>query len=550
MARDVEADLRVNDRTGPGFTAAARRSERFSKDVERSSARLTASIGTAGARAGVSFGTSVSRGIAAAAPAAGAALAGAALYAAPLIGATLSGAIIGGAGIGGVIGGVMLAARDQRVQSAGKALAARFWSQMEDGARSFITPTLQAIADVEARMARMESVTSSIFSKSARLLRPLVNGALNFVESVGRGVDRALDGAGPVIASVERGLSLLGRGVEEVMASLSDDGIAAATALDQVFNVLYVTVRGVGAAINALTESYGFLAKSGLLGLEAAKQWILYEHAAKVAAATTDDMVPTFQRVQEAADGSAERIRALADAERDLRRDNLSLAEANTQLGASLDEASEAARRNGRQTSDNTAKGRANNTALQGLARSINAQREALERVNGVTPRTTAQAQTLRGRFIAAAESMGYSSRKARELADKLLNIPKKTVTASYVHVGAALASVRSLQARLNALPRRIQTTINVAVGNVQSAAQAAYNQARKQYGGDAGFRHAFAGPGGGMYRTGGPAALLAGGLTADVNVFLDGAPFAAQTAVAVRDSERRTAWRARTGPR
>lgn len=180
---------------------------------------------------------------------------------APLLAAAISGAIIGGAGIGGVAGGFLLASKDGRVKAAEKALADDLMDRLEGAAGSFVQPALSGVQRIDEALDTIDF--TRIFADSSQYVDELADSAGNSVTSFGDALETLVSQAGPVV-------TVIGRGIEQVTASLStglqslaDDGPEAATALETVFNVISVGVSSTLQLVNLLTELYGISEKIG-----------------------------------------------------------------------------------------------------------------------------------------------------------------------------------------------------------------------------------------------------------------------------------------------
>jgi hypothetical protein len=273
-------------------------------------------FGKAGAESATAFGSEFSKSLPRVlqplASPLGLVLGGAAIAAAPVIGATISAAVIGGAGIGGVVGGMTLAARDERVKAAGSMLGQVMLADLETRAqRQFVTPMLDSIGRVQRGFNAMDGDLDRIFKNSSRLLVPLTGGTIAFAQRVTAGIAGLTDAAGPVVDVISRGVADLGGTIREVFSSLKDNGVDAAVALNLVFKSVDNTIRAVGVGLNVLTESFGFLAKVGAFGHDAQVEYILLEANARVAAAANRDAARSFMPVREQARTAAAGMRGM-----------------------------------------------------------------------------------------------------------------------------------------------------------------------------------------------------------------------------------------------
>jgi hypothetical protein len=234
------------------------------------------------------------------------ALAGMAAAAAPFIGATISAAVIGGAGIGGVVGGVMLAANDPRVKSAAGALGKTVTSSLQSRAITyFAEPLIKSIGSIQTRFTALGPDIDRILSSSAKFLPMLTEGVGTFATRITQGIADLVDKAGPVIESISNGIAGLGDVIGNMFTAMSQNGVAAATAMNMAFGVLDGTVVAVSATITGLTEAFGLLAKYGAFGHDAQVQYFAVEIAAKAAADASRDATDATAGMSDASKATA-----------------------------------------------------------------------------------------------------------------------------------------------------------------------------------------------------------------------------------------------------
>jgi hypothetical protein len=544
--RDVEYDIIARDKTGPGTKSAADNAEKLRQRVSQTNRRMAEDGAKSGLRVGVAFGENLRVGISSAAPAITPILAGVGIAAAPLIGASISGAIIGGAGVGGVLGGVILASRDARVQAAGQQLGQNILGALERRAAVFVQPVLDGIAQIDTSFLRVEGNIGSIFRKSSTFVKPLITGVTYAFERITIGLDRVVQAAGPSIMAMKEGFAQVGEAVEGVFTDLSDNGAEAANAITFAFNAVSVTITAVGKAVNLLTEAYGFLARVGAFGQEAAAQYAAVQASAKAAAESNEDVGGSFQKVRDTASAATIKVKSFQETLDEFRGHTLTLAESQIRAAEAIATTNKTIEENGRATSNATEKGRENNQALIDLANSFNAVQKATEQVNGTGVEAAKVSQRNRDAFIAAAMAAGRTRQAAEDLANQYLGIPKVAPTEARMSKEDAQRKAAEYRAHLREIPRTIETRIRVSVTGI-SAARRAIHEA----GGATGFNavsHFFAtDPAAGRSRTGGPTPV---NVTSNVRVDLDGAPFRSYTQRAIRAENERQDWRNRVGRR
>lgn len=412
-------------------------------------------------------------------------LAGAAIASAPVIGAVVSSAVIGGAGIGGIVGGVILAAKDQRVAKEGQALGNTVYGNMQASARRyFVEPTLKAIDIVGSKWGTISKDVDRLFANTADLLEPLVRGVTTMVGRITRGIADLSEGAGPVIDVLSNGLANIGDAVGDVFSDLKDNGVDAAVALRMALGAVEGTIRLVGGAVNALTESFGFLAKIGAFGKDAQQEYIRLEANAKIAAEGNRQAAASLDSVTTAGAATATAISGLVAKMVDLDAQNRTLYGSTTTAAQAIADMKKAIETNGHTLDEHTQKGRNNRTALLRLAEAFNTQEEAAIAANGVGPQTDAVAAANRRSFIKLATELTGSKTKARQLANELLGIPNVRRTVKVDGLAGAKAVARNITATLNAI-RDETVHINYQVnGTNSSALRAAYAKNARASGG------------------------------------------------------------------
>lgn len=281
-----------------------------------------AEVAAAGSSAGTSFLAGFAQSASQVGPL-GPVAAGMGLYLAPLLGANVAAGVLGGAGAGGVIGGLALASRDSRVKAAAKSLGEDLLASLDKSAGAFVPAMLAGINQIRAEFKKVDKDLTSIFDNSARFVKPLITGLSGLVEGLLDGVEKAVAGAQPVIDALARNLPRIGDALGDVFADLSDNGPEAAVALGQLFDIIEIGVRTVGVAVNGLTELYGLLAGSGVLGTKAQQEWIAYKVAADAAAVGSSGLAGQQQiladKTEEAAKAAKEQEKAIRDANAALR---------------------------------------------------------------------------------------------------------------------------------------------------------------------------------------------------------------------------------------
>lgn len=459
MARDIETNITANDKTGSGINSAVKNFNKLEENTKKITKKIgELPLGAIGGQLGTDLAQGLAKGLAPVATYALPILGAIGIGAAPLIGASISGAIIGGAGLGGVIGGLIIASKDARVQAAAKGIGDSLKIRLSAAGGAFVQPAIEGINTIKKSIDTVD--LEGIFKNSARFVQPLAEGIGTAIESLGDGLESLIQNAGPSIDAIADGIAGIGQAVGTGLSSLADNGEGAADALRVLFAIINSSASSVFQLVNVLTELYEINRAIGgdiLLrtALKAMGQDLdgVGENGRK-AGSGTFAAAGGIQKAGDAAGNAVPQLKSVAEQMQDAADAARGLYDAQTTTAEALARASKAARENGETLSLNSEKGRENRTAVSNLAGAINRQYAEFVKVNGEGAAASALAVRLRGSFIKAAEGFGIGAGKARELANRILGIPQKR---------DARINVNSAQAKQNALD------VRDAINSVQS---------------------------------------------------------------------------------
>ncbi|MBM0274136.1 hypothetical protein [Micromonospora tarensis] len=493
MARDVEADILVRDKTSPGIQSVERNLKRATDQSNKMTASLNKGVAQWGrgiaklggaaskwansgdsagkrfargignglgkaAELGGAVGGSVVKAVSAAGPqvalAVSAVLVGAAVSAAPAVGA----AVVGGAGLGGLVGGVLIASKDARVKGAFDDLGKEAGADLQAAAGRFVPATLEATKEARSAFKGMLPDLKRIFDVSATWLPGLTR-------SVGRGAQLALSGitkaitkAGPIITQVGQGVEGILASVGKVFGDLSDNGNSMALALKGVFGLVKLTILGVGGALNLLIEAFEFFVSKIPGGRKLLDSMTASQDGAKSSAF---NLAGGFQALAGDANAAAAGMTNAKQQADELANGNISLARAQIASRDATRQAAEAIKENSKAKMSNRQRADENMSALLSMADAFNQETAAGEKSGIGAGKASAAYSTNRAALIKMAEQAGNSRKKAQELADRLLTMPKGVNIP--VNVNTATAS-----ARLDSFTKKVKkangTVINYTV--------------------------------------------------------------------------------------
>jgi TP901 family phage tail tape measure protein len=209
-----------------------------------------------------------------------------------------------------------------------------------------------------------------------------------------------------------------------------------------------------------------------------------------------------IQSAQNAANQNAQALNKMSGSAVDARVDISALAKTISGFGSvtldarsaqrafeqAVDDASDAAKKNGRTLDISSQKGRDNSAALDGIASSASAAASKILEQSGSTAKAAAAMSKGRGAFIRAAESFGLSADQAKRLADNEGLIPGNVSTAvKATGFDTAISKALALRDYLNSLHSKA-ITIDVSKtgngANFSDSRDSALNPTRKAAGG------------------------------------------------------------------
>lgn len=237
--------------------------------------------------------------------------------------------------------------------------------------------------------------------------------------------------------------------------SLHDNAVKQVEAIDQALTNI-VNNQGAEVAarsLEALAKSAG-LSESQLADLVSLMPG--YRDAVAGAAGATNSYAASNDYAAKTARATSAQIRGLVDAMEEQRSSALAAFDAVTQYGAAVDAARKQAEKSNAGLSENTKEGRANREALSQLAAAWNNQSKSV--TNNVGKWREARAN-----FIQTATAMGVPIEKARDLARRMLEIPRQRVIDIKLYGSEQAANqLEQIRDAVVSIPREWSTTYYV----------------------------------------------------------------------------------------
>ncbi|MGW3809074.1 hypothetical protein [Micromonospora sp. NPDC005113] len=420
-----------------------------------------------------------------------------AVIAVPLVatlGAAVSAGILGGVAGGGIVGGVALAAKDARVQAAGKALGDAVMGDLEDSATRFVSPTIHGIGIIRSAWADVADDVDGSLAAASRYVEPLARGLGGLARELAPAFREAADAAGPVIRELSDGLPRIGSALGDLLSTAADHADDAASAVRLLVMGLEAGINVTSGLVGGLSTLYEGLVRAGSASADFAASYTGWIPVVGDKLADNRDRMHELRdalveggsaggeagtkieggllKIPPAASAATVEVETLSEAIRRMAGENLTAEQANIRLEEAIDRATEAGKKNNDGIDRGTEKGRANRTALIGIAEAANASAAAIFTQTGSQELASAATEKGRAAFIKSAIAMGVSKKEAKELADKLFAIPEKvgskvTVTAN---TQPALDNAKGVVARINNMHARIRVSAEPSGGYGGSA--------------------------------------------------------------------------------
>lgn len=326
-----------------------------------------------------------------------------------------------------------------------------------------LAPAVQPMVDA------FDAVLRTLGPATQGLLRQTSEGLQDLARSVKAnpdGLADLVDGAGDLIKQLLDGIAVLNNinGQFERMTG----GVSA---VDVVMGLLKATVGvlfGPFSLLSKVLEKAGIkaddLTSSVAISTETAGLWTQGLDASQLAALGVGTAAGT------AATGIDKQKQSTDDLITSMHKlNNLALELSGSQIGfqAAVDDATASVKENGRTLDINTAKGRANRTALNDVASAANAQTDAMLKAGSSNETAGAAAESARGRFVKIATQMGLSKSAAEKLAASLIAIPANTKANTSTNAPTTKKQVDALATSLAALKNRTVYVNMVQTGSI-----------------------------------------------------------------------------------
>jgi hypothetical protein len=356
----------------------------------------------------------------------------------PGIGAMIAGTVAGAVGTGGVIGGVVMASKDERVRSAWKSFADDIAAEFFSGGGAFVQPVIDSLAILERGVEGMR--LGEAFEQVAPLVTTIARGFADFGTNIMPGLNEAFANMGPFADVAAKGIGDLGTSLGGFIRDLSQSQ-GAVQGLETTFMLLNGAVRLTGGGLEILSDIYGGFVESADIATRAAEGFALATGNTTFVA-MLDTMARKIEEIGTEGDLTLGRIKRgsndvesaiqgqvtsweklkegivdAAEAQSDFMDLAMSVPEAADAYEAAIDDLTQSLKDNGTTIDAGTEKGRANRDAFRDAIKSAEEHRLATIRLTGDVTRANAEFKTEIERIEGIGEKAGITKEELRGMA-------------------------------------------------------------------------------------------------------------------------------------
>lgn len=358
-------------------------------------------------------------------------LAGSLIAASPIIGAALAAVIsaalsIALAGVGVGIG-ALIAAQFDEVGNRFQQVLSNLRNQIlgEEGT-VLVAPFVNALDLIEQRVLLLRPVFQQTFSAIGKLVIPVTDALLGFIEGFLPGLASAFESIEPLLPVLQAGFADIGLTLGAVLSVLASNDDAKA-ALNDILLGISDLIVGIGGLINILLDLYGTLRTAAdfidvfdLLNLELDGIGEASDRAANASKNFAQATTATLLKLEAEEKAIEEANKAYSQYIKDL----LGSKNANISFEQSLDDMIVELKNGSRTLDINSQAGRDNQTAILNAAAALVQQRDQTIKLTGDTIAANATFETNRKRLEEAAVAAGISAERFRALTGDITKVP------------------------------------------------------------------------------------------------------------------------------
>lgn len=374
------------------------------------------------------------------------------------------GSAIGLAVGGGVIGAGILAAvkSDPSIGRAFQALKTRAEASMRGFGAPFVGPVKEAIGQLAGTLGRIDPIMQRIGASMAPLVGSIVSGIGGLIERMLPGLERMTTALGPMFDQLKTQLPEIGASLGSLFDSIAKAGPGEIKFFRDFITIMDSSVVGIGKLIEASSGIYDWMDKFG----SKVNDTLNPTNDAKTA---TEGLKTAQLGMGAAAKEAADAITKLTNSLVDSGLVVLSMRGAERRFQESLDGVTASMKKNGQALDNGTAKGRANQTALDAIADSTFALYKAQQTAHGSQSTLNGTMQRGADASYNAARRMGMTTAAAYAYTKSIYGIPpSKSTLIQALGAAKSAAEIRDLRAQIAALTSK---TVTVTTNYVTSGA-------------------------------------------------------------------------------
>lgn len=356
----------------------------------------------------------------------GASLVAIAPIAGALIGAAVAAAIVAALTIGLAGIGVVVAAQFTEIQDEFTSFMGDLRDIIVTDGQVLFAPMMAALIMIEDRLMGLRPIWQAVFGEAAKVILPVVDALLGFVEEFAPRFAIALGTADEFTDILGNGLREIGREAGNFLAIIATDDDAKA-ALNDILMLVRDLIFFTGALVAGFLDVYGAIRQVAIaldvFGLIEPDLEMYHKGALKSAEATA--LLAAGARGTAAALEHEEK--ALAEVNKaidDYINDSFKAWTGNINFEQSLDDMSETLKKHRGALNLDTQAGRDNQSAIKDAANALLIQRANTINLTGDTEKASATFATNAIRLRAAAAAAGITGAKFDELTKEILSVP------------------------------------------------------------------------------------------------------------------------------
>lgn len=377
----------------------------------------------------------------------------------PMIGGTIAlplaailvtgvGAAIGLAVGAGIIGAGIFAAikSDPSIGTAFQGLKARAEQSMKGFGAPFVAPVKDAIGQITSMLTRIDPSLRRIGASMAPLVASLVTGIGGLIERMMPGLERMTTALKPMFDQLKTELPQMGVAISSLFDSIAKAGPGEIKFFHDFISILDGTVVGMGKLIEGASGVYDWMDKFGSSINNAI-------NPVNDVSQATDHLKTAQLGMAAAANRAALAIVTLTNRLVDSGLVVLSMRGAQRRFQESLDGVTASIKTNGRALDIGTAKGRANQTALDAIADSTFALYKAQQSAHGSQNTLNGTMQRGADASYKAARALGMTTEQAFAYTKSIYGIPpSKSTLVKALGAAKSTAEVKALHGEINSL--------------------------------------------------------------------------------------------------